>query len=121
MDEAAGLTDQEREDRARKLELQRLASRDGQAQEFRDALMQALNATNLEIGSNGIQPRIDAVIAATSMIQAEFIAMYPNRGERRRIMAEIEANVSRMVALRLNTGTKTAKELNPEPEPGKPN
>lgn len=114
MDDAAPTDDTASEARARELELERLATRDGQAGEYRDALMQALTATNLELSANGIQPRIDSVIEALTMLQAEFVAMYPHRGERRRIIAEVEANLPRLVTLRTSTGTKPARELAPD-------
>lgn len=95
----------------RQLELAELASRDGQAREYRDALMQALTAVNAEVTAQGVQPRVDAVIQALTMLQAEFVAMYPSRGDRRKVRAEIESNLTRLVALRTSTGAKPAKPL----------
>lgn len=110
-DPRESMSEEQRDEFERKQELARLGTRDGQAQEYRDALMQALTATNLEIGANGIQPRIDAVVQALTMLQAEFIAMYPDRNERRLRMADVESNLKRLVTLRVTTGTKPAWEM----------
>lgn len=91
-----------------------MAGRDGQTEFFREAIKQALQAANLELGASGIQPRIDAVIAATTMIQADFVAMYPNRAERRMRQIEIEQNLKRLVTLRTSMGQKPAKALAPD-------
>lgn len=111
IDPKAGMSAEEREAFERQQFLQHIATRDGQASEYRDALQQALNATNLEISANGVQPRIDGVIAALTMLQAEFIAMYPDRNERRLRLADVEKNLSRLVTLRVTTGSKPAREL----------
>jgi hypothetical protein len=77
----------------RQKELERLGSRDGQAAEFKDALMQGLNALNLELAAHGVQPRIDAVVQALTMLQAEFVAMDPVRNSRRATLKTIERNL----------------------------
>ncbi|MBZ9986076.1 hypothetical protein LB572_03080 [Mesorhizobium sp. BH1-1-5] len=83
-------------------ERERLAmiSQEGQTREFRDAIKQALNTVNLEIAANGGQPAVDAVMAALTSIQAEFIAMAPHRYARRMQIKEIERELPRLVALR---------------------
>lgn len=73
---------------------------EGQVREFRDALKQALNTVNLEIAANGGKPGVDAVIAALTSLQAEFIAMAPHRYARRMQIKEIERELPRLVALR---------------------
>ena len=92
-------------------ERERLATRDGQAEFWREIISDALKAGNLELAGNIVQPRIDSVIQATTMVQAEFIAMYPERGDRRRLMAEVEGNLPRLVTLRTSVGAKPAKVL----------
>jgi hypothetical protein len=105
-------TDEARARCERDEEVARLMTRDGQAAEHREALMQALSATNLELSGNGVQPRIDAVIQALTMLQAEFIAMYPSRGERRKLEAEVQHNLGKLITLRTSVGgVKPAKEL----------
>lgn len=111
METADALTDEQREALELEREQARLKTRDGQAQEFRDGLMQALTALNHEIAGQGAQPRIDAVIQALTMLQAEFVAMEPNRNRRRMIEAEIAHNLRRLVTLRMSTGSKPAKPL----------
>lgn len=106
-----GLTDEQIAERERQLEIQRLASRDGQAEFWREIISDALKAGNLELAGNAVQPRIDSVIQAATMVQAEFIAMFPERGDRRRLMAEVEGNLSRLVTLRTSVGAKPAKVL----------
>lgn len=115
MEHTSALTAEQREELERAQELAALQTRDGQANQYREALMEALKAKNLEVAAQGVQPRIDSVIQALSMLQAEFIAMYPERGERRRIMAEIEGNLPRLVRLRTEVGgQKLAKPMKPD-------
>ena len=106
-----GLTEDQIAERERLAEIERLKSRDGQAEFWREIIGNALKAGNLELAGNAVQPRIDSVIQATTMVQAEFIAMFPNRGERHRLMAEVEGNLPRLVALRTSVGAKPAKVL----------
>ncbi|MBZ9856742.1 hypothetical protein LB566_23400 [Mesorhizobium sp. CA13] len=73
---------------------------ESQVREFRDALKQALNTVNLEIAANGGRPGIDAVMAALTSLQAEFIAMQPSRFARHMQIKEIERELPRLVALR---------------------
>lgn len=97
----------------REQEKARLATRDGQAGEFRDALREALIVVNNEISQLGAQPRIDSVIQALTMLQAEFVAMEPTRLGRRRMLGELQHNLKRLVALRGDTATP-AKVLKDE-------
>lgn len=93
----------------------RLGTRDGQADEYRQAIKQALQAMNLEVAAQDVQPRIDSVIQALTMLQAEFVAMYPGRGDRRRLQAEIAENLARLTSLHVNMGQKAAKPLQDDP------
>lgn len=112
MDENAGLTPAEIEEKRRRDEAARLATRDGQAEFWRVIVGDALKAGNLDLAGQGVQPRIDSVIQGLTMVQAEFVAMFPQRGDRRRLMAEVEANLPRLVALRTSVGgAKSAKVL----------
>lgn len=98
--------------RERLAEIERLKSRDGQAEFWREIISDALKAGNLELAGNAVQPRIDSVIQGLTMVQAEFIAMFPDRGARRRLMAEVEGNLPRLVTLRLSVGgARPAKVL----------
>jgi hypothetical protein len=108
------MTPEQREAADRAAELKRLQTVDGQAAEFRDALMQALNAMNLELAGAGVKPNILSVIQALTMLQAEFVAMHPHRNERRMRMLEIEQNLKRLVALKTSVGVKPAAELPPD-------
>lgn len=114
MEATAALTAEQREELERQQELAALKTRDGQSNAYRDALMEALTAKNLEIGAQGLQPRIDSVVQALTMLQAEFIAMFPNRNERRMRMAEVETNLKRLVALRSGMSQKPAKPMAPD-------
>lgn len=104
---------QQREDRERAAERAELASREGQAKLFRETIKQALNATNLEIAGQGAQPRIDSVIQSLTMLQAEFVAMEPQRNTRRMRIAEISHNLKQLVSLHAGMGQKPAKPLGP--------
>ncbi len=108
------LTAEMREQMERDAETAALKTRDGQSKAYRDALMEALTAKNLEVSAQGLQPRIDSVIQALTMLQAEFVAMYSNRNERRMRMAEVETNLKRLVALRSGMSQKPAKMMAPD-------
>lgn len=114
-DPHAGETPEQKEARELAEQKRRLGTRDGQADEYRQAIKQALQAMNLEVAAQGVQPRIDSVIQALTMLQAEFVAMYPARGDRRRLQAEIAANLTRLTGLHVNMGQKAAKVLQEDP------
>lgn len=114
-DPHAGETPEQRDARELAELKRRLASQDGQADAYRQAIKQALQAMNIEVAAQGVQPRIDSVIQALTMLQAEFVAMYPARGDRRRLQAEIAANLSRLTSLHVGMGQKPAKVLQDDP------
>ncbi|CAN7375323.1 hypothetical protein LJR231_002252 [Phyllobacterium sp. LjRoot231] len=74
---------------------------DGQAEIMREAIKEALNEANRTIVANGGKPSIDAVIRATVSIQADFIAMQPDRRARRMQIGEIVTNLPRFISLRV--------------------
>lgn len=98
--EAPQLTPEQIEERER-LEA---ISEEGQMREFREAMKSALTMVNQEIAANGGQPKIDAVTAALTSLQAEFIAMQPNRNVRRLQIAHADRDLKRLVALRAGSG-----------------
>lgn len=110
-DPHAGETPEQRDARELAELKRRLGTRDGQADEYRQAVKQALQAMNFEVAANGAQPRIDSVLQALTMLQAEFVAMYPARSDRRRLQAEIAANLGRLTSLHVDMGQKAAKVL----------
>lgn len=89
-----------------KAERERLAtiSLDGQIREFREAMKSALNDVNRELVAQGGEPSVDAVTAALTSLQAEFIAMQPSRSVRRLQIAHCDRDLKRLVALRTSNG-----------------
>lgn len=96
MMEARKLTPEDLEERER-LET---ISLEGQIREFREAMKSALNMVNQELVVKGGQPSVDAVTAALTSLQAEFIALQPSRNVRRLQIAHCDRDLKRLVALR---------------------
>lgn len=74
-----------------------------QAQEFREAMMDALRTVNIEIKGLGGRPQTGAVLTALASVAAEFITMQRDRNQRRLDRRKFVADVTAFSRLRDNS------------------